>query len=67
LKNNKILKIMAVIIFSLSLVACGAKPDATVKNFFISAQKSDIASMANYINKDTNKDSFKYSDVRSRE
>lgn len=63
MKNNKILKIMAVIIFSLSFVACGAKPDATVKNFFTSAQKSDIATMANYINKDTAQENFKYEDA----
>jgi hypothetical protein len=63
LKNNKILKIMAGIIFSLSLVACGAKPEATVKKFFISAQKADILSMANFISKDTNKESFKYTDA----
>ncbi|MBK5242551.1 DUF4352 domain-containing protein [Clostridium sp.] len=63
MKNNKILKIVAVIIFSLSFVACGAKPDATVKNFFTSVQKSDIAAMVNYINKDVNEDSFQYEDA----
>ncbi|MBZ9634566.1 DUF5105 domain-containing protein [Clostridium sp. FP1] len=54
---------MAVILFSVSLVACGAKPDATVKNFFTSAQKSDIVSMESYISKDKTKDSFKYTDA----
>lgn len=63
MKNNKTLKIMAVILFSVSLVACGAKPDATVKNFFTSAQKSDIVSMESYISKDKTKDSFKYTDA----
>jgi azurin len=63
LKNSKILKITAVIVCSFSLVACGAKPDATVKNFFASAQKADIVSMANYISKDTNKESFKYTEA----
>lgn len=60
MKNNKVLKIMVVILFSFSLVACGPKPEPTVKSFFASAQKSDIVSMANYINKDTNKENFKY-------
>ena len=52
-----------VALFTFSLVACGPKPEATVKNFFASAQKSDMVSMVNYINKDTNKENFKYTDV----
>ncbi|MGH4124323.1 MAG: DUF4878 domain-containing protein [Clostridium sp.] len=63
MKNNKALKIMVAILFSFSLVACGAKPDATVKKFFTSAQKSDIVSMESYISKDKTKDSFKYTDT----
>ena len=64
MKNNKILKIIPIILLSLSLVACCVKPDVTVKNFFTSAQKSDIATMVTYISRDTTKstakDSFKY-------
>jgi len=52
-----------VVLFAFSLVACGPKPEATVNNFFASDQKSDMVSMANYINKDTNKENFKYTDV----
>ena len=63
MKTNKILKIMSIILISLSLTACGVNPDSTVKNFFISAQKSDITSMATYISKDTTKNSFKYTDT----
>lgn len=63
MKNKRKLKIMAVILLTLSLVGCGAKPDATVKNFFASAQKSDIAAMTTYISKDTTTDSFKYTDA----
>jgi hypothetical protein len=46
----------------LTLAACGAKPDETVKNFFDAAKKSDFTTMANFIKKNGNKDTFKYDD-----
>jgi hypothetical protein len=46
----------------LTLVACGPKPDETVKNFFDAAKKSDFTTMANFIKKNGNKDTFKYDD-----
>ncbi|AJA50032.1 hypothetical protein CPAST_c40020 [Clostridium pasteurianum DSM 525 = ATCC 6013] len=46
----------------LTLLACGAKPDESVKNFFEAAKKSDFTTMVNYIKKDVNKSNFKYDD-----
>lgn len=55
--------IMLTLVFSmLTLVACGPKPDETVKGFFDAAKKTDFNTMSNYIKKESGKDTFKYDD-----
>lgn len=55
--------LMLTLVFSMvMLVSCGPKPDATVKNFFDAAKKTDFSSMANCMKKSGNKGDLKFDD-----
>ncbi|MCT8978856.1 DUF4352 domain-containing protein [Clostridium sp. CX1] len=60
---KKITVMLTLVVFTLTLVACGPKPDATVKNFFDAVKKADVNSMATYVKKDVKKDIFKFEDA----
>lgn len=59
---KKTLLAFALISVMLVMIACGAKPDGTVKNFFDAAKKSDFTAMSNYMKKDGSKGEFKFDD-----
>lgn len=60
---KKLTLILTLVLFTLTLVACGPKPDETVKNFFEAAKKSDFNAMATYMKKEGNKGDFKFDDA----
>lgn len=63
MKLVKRVVLMLTLVFSMiMLVSCGVKPDATVKNFFDAAKKTDFGSMSNYMKKNGSQGDLKFDD-----
>ncbi|MBC2579677.1 DUF4352 domain-containing protein [Clostridium sp. DJ247] len=60
---RKVTLILMLVLLTLTLVACGPKPDETVKNFFDAVKKADFNTMSTYVKKDANKDKFTFEDA----